>query len=108
VTRVGRILRRCSLDELPQLYNVLVGDMSVVGPRPLIEKEAGQVNGRFRQRLALTPGPTGLWQVNGRSEIPFMEMVSLDYLYVTNWSLWGDVKLLMKTLPAVARGRGAY
>ena len=108
VTRVGRVLRRCSLDELPQLYNVLIGDMSLVGPRPLIEKEADQVNGRFRQRLSLTPGLTGLWQVNGRSEIPFMEMVSLDYLYVTNWSLWGDVKLLMKTLPAVARGRGAY
>jgi exopolysaccharide biosynthesis polyprenyl glycosylphosphotransferase len=108
VTRVGRILRRYSLDELPQLCNVLVGDMSLVGPRPLIEKEARQVNGRFRHRLSLTPGVTGLWQVNGRSEIPFTEMVSLDYLYVTNWTLWGDVKLLMKTLPAVARGNGAY
>ena len=105
VTRVGRVLRRYSLDELPQLYNVLVGDMSLVGPRPLIEKEAGQVNGRFRHRLSLTPGLTGLWQVNGRSDIPFAEMVSLDYLYVTNWTLSGDVKLLMKTLPAVARGR---
>jgi exopolysaccharide biosynthesis polyprenyl glycosylphosphotransferase len=108
VTRVGRVLRRYSLDELPQLYNVLVGDMSLVGPRPLIEEEAIQVNGRFRHRLSLTPGVTGLWQVNGRSEIPFTEMVSLDYLYVTNWTLWGDVKLLMKTLPAVARGNGAY
>ena len=108
VTRVGRVLRRYSLDELPQLYNVLIGDMSLVGPRPLIEKEAGQVNGRFRHRLSLTPGLTGLWQVNGRSEIPFAEMVSLDYLYVTNWTLSGDVKLLMKTLPAVARGHGAY
>ena len=108
VTRVGRVLRRYSLDELPQLYNVLVGDMSLVGPRPLIEKEAGQVAGRFRRRLSLTPGLTGLWQVNGRSEIPFAEMVSLDYLYVTNWTLFGDVKLLMKTLPAVARGNGAY
>jgi exopolysaccharide biosynthesis polyprenyl glycosylphosphotransferase len=108
VTRVGRILRRYSLDELPQICNVLVGDMSLVGPRPLIEEEAGPVAGRFRRRLALTPGVTGLWQVNGRSEIPFAEMVSLDYLYVTNWTLWGDVKLLMKTLPAVARGNGAY
>ena len=71
VTRVGRILRRYSLDELPQLYNVLVGDMSLVGPRPLIEEEASQVDGRFRHRLSLTPGITGLWQVNGRSEIPF-------------------------------------
>jgi lipopolysaccharide/colanic/teichoic acid biosynthesis glycosyltransferase len=107
-TRVGRFLRRYSIDELPQLYNVLVGDMSVVGPRPLIEEEAGRVAGRFRDRLSLTPGVTGLWQVNGRSHIPFGDMVSLDYLYVTNWSLWGDVKLLMKTLPAVARGNGAY
>jgi len=108
VTRVGRVMRRYSLDELPQLYNVLIGDMSLVGPRPLIEEEAGQVEGRFRHRLALTPGITGLWQVYGRSDIPFSEMVSLDYLYVTNWTLWGDVKLLMKTLPAVARGNGAY
>ena len=108
VTRVGRVLRRSSLDELPQLFNVLVGHMSVVGPRPLIEEEAGQVAGRFRHRLSLTPGITGLWQVNGRSEIPFSEMVSLDYLYVTNWTLWGDVKILMKTLPAVTRGNGAY
>jgi exopolysaccharide biosynthesis polyprenyl glycosylphosphotransferase len=108
VTRVGRVLRRYSLDELPQLYNVVVGHMSLVGPRPLIEEEAGQIAGRFRDRLALTPGLTGLWQVNGRSDIPFYEMVSLDYLYVTNWTLWGDVKLLMKTLPAVARGNGAY
>jgi exopolysaccharide biosynthesis polyprenyl glycosylphosphotransferase len=108
VTRVGRMIRRYSLDELPQLYNVLVGDMSLVGPRPLIEEEATQVEGRFRDRLALTPGITGLWQVYGRSDIPFSEMVSLDYLYVTNWTLWGDVKLLMKTLPAVARGNGAY
>ena len=108
VTRVGRILRRYSLDELPQLYNVLVGDMSLVGPRPLIEEEAGQVAGRFRRRLWLTPGITGLWQVSGRSDISFSEMVSLDYLYVTNWTLWGDVKLLMKTLPAVTRGNGAF
>jgi exopolysaccharide biosynthesis polyprenyl glycosylphosphotransferase len=108
ITRVGRVIRRYSLDELPQLYNVLIGDMSLVGPRPLIEEEAGQVEGRFRHRLALTPGITGLWQVYGRSDIPFSEMVSLDYLYVTNWTLWGDMKLLMKTLPAVAHGNGAY
>jgi lipopolysaccharide/colanic/teichoic acid biosynthesis glycosyltransferase len=82
--------------------------MSLVGPRPLIEAEDRQVEGRFRRRLGITPGLTGLWQANGRSEIPFQEMVSLDYLYVTNWSLWGDVKLLMRTVSAVARGRGAY
>jgi exopolysaccharide biosynthesis polyprenyl glycosylphosphotransferase len=108
ITRVGAVLRRYSLDELPQLLNILRGDMSLVGPRPLIENEDRQVKGRFRRRLGLTPGLTGLWQVHGRSDIPFDEMVSLDYLYVTNWSLWGDVKLLMRTLPSVLRGMGAY
>ena len=83
--------------------------MSLVGPRPLIETEDRQVEGRFRRRLAdITPGLTGLWQANGRSDIPFREMVTLDYLYVTNWSLWGDIKLLMRTASAVLRGRGAY
>jgi exopolysaccharide biosynthesis polyprenyl glycosylphosphotransferase len=108
VTRVGRILRRYSLDELPQLFNILRGEMSLVGPRPLIENEDRQIEGRLRRRLDLTPGLTGLWQAHGRSEIPFEEMVNLDYLYVTNWSLWGDVKLLMRTCSAVVRGRGAY
>jgi exopolysaccharide biosynthesis polyprenyl glycosylphosphotransferase len=108
VTRVGRILRRFSLDELPQLINIVRGQMSLVGPRPLIENEDRQIEGRLRKRLDLTPGLTGLWQVHGRSDIPFDEMVNLDYLYVTNWSLWGDVKLLIRTLPVVTRGRGAY
>jgi exopolysaccharide biosynthesis polyprenyl glycosylphosphotransferase len=108
ITRVGQFLRRYSLDELPQLLNILRGDMSLVGPRPLIETEDRQIEGRFRRRLDLTPGLTGLWQANGRSEIPFEEMVNLDYLYVTNWTLWGDLKLLMRTCSAVVRGRGAY
>ena len=108
VTPVGSFLRRYSLDELPQLFNILRGEMSLVGPRPLIETEDRQVEGRFRRRLGITPGLTGLWQVHGRSEIPFQEMVTLDYLYVTNWSLWGDIKLLMRTVSAVVRGRGAY
>jgi lipopolysaccharide/colanic/teichoic acid biosynthesis glycosyltransferase len=108
ITQVGAFLRRYSLDELPQLFNILRGQMSFVGPRPLIETEDRQVEGRFRRRLGITPGLTGLWQVNGRSEIPFDEMVSLDYLYATNWSLWGDVKLLMRTVSAVLRARGAY
>jgi exopolysaccharide biosynthesis polyprenyl glycosylphosphotransferase len=108
VTRVGRILRRYSLDELPQLFNILRGQMSLVGPRPLIENEDRQIEGRLRRRLDLTPGLTGLWQAHGRSEIPFEEMVNLDYLYVTNWSLWGDVKLLVRTFAGVTRGRGAY
>jgi exopolysaccharide biosynthesis polyprenyl glycosylphosphotransferase len=108
VTRVGRFLRRYSLDELPQLFNILRGQMSFVGPRPLIETEDCQIEGRFRRRLSLTPGLTGLWQAHGRSDIPFEQMVNLDYLYVTNWSLWLDVKLLMRTVSAVTRGNGAY
>jgi exopolysaccharide biosynthesis polyprenyl glycosylphosphotransferase len=103
ITRVGRVLRLASLDELPQLWNVLKGDMSLVGPRPLIADEDRYVDDWARGRLDLTPGITGLWQVLGRSTIPFDEMVKLDYLYVTNWSLWGDVRLILRTLPAVLR-----
>jgi lipopolysaccharide/colanic/teichoic acid biosynthesis glycosyltransferase len=102
------VLRRTSLDELPQLINIVRGEMSLVGPRPLIEDEDRRVEGRFRRRLSLTPGLTGLWQVNGRSEIPMQAMISLDYLYVTSWSLWGDIKILIKTIPAVLARRGAY
>ncbi len=107
VTRVGRFLRGSSLDELPQLWNVLRGDMSLVGPRPLIAEDDLMVDGWARGRLDLTPGITGLWQVLGRTSIPFEEMVKLDYLYVTNWSLWGDVRLILRTLPAVLRRSGA-
>ena len=108
ITPFGRTLRKWSLDELPQLINVVRGQMSLVGPRPLILEEDRHIVGHHRRRLDLTPGVTGLWQVLGRSDIPFSEMVTLDYLYVTNWSLWGDVKLLARTAPAVLRGRGAY
>ena len=107
-TKFGRWLRRYSLDELPQLWNVVKGEMSLVGPRPLIMTEADQVTGRYRRRLQLTPGLTGLWQVLGRSDIPFEDMVRLDYLYVTSWSLAGDFKLLLRTIATVVRGRGAY
>jgi exopolysaccharide biosynthesis polyprenyl glycosylphosphotransferase len=106
VTRVGRLLRHTSLDELPQLWNVLRGEMSLVGPRPLIEDEDCQVIGWARSRIDLTPGLTGLWQVLGRTSIPFEEMVKLDYVYVTNWSLWTDVRLLLRTLPVVLARRG--
>ncbi len=108
ITRVGAFLRRYSLDEMPQLFNILRGEMSFVGPRPLIETEDRQIEGRFRRRLSLAPGLTGLWQAHGRSDIPFEQMVNLDYLYVTNWSLWLDVKLVIRTVSAVLRGNGAY
>ena len=107
VTRVGRFLRRTSLDELPQLWNVLRGEMSLVGPRPLVPAENDQVMGWHRTRLDLTPGLTGPWQVMGRNAIPFQEMVKLDYLYVTDWSLWSDIQLLLRTLPVVVGRRGA-
>jgi exopolysaccharide biosynthesis polyprenyl glycosylphosphotransferase len=108
VTRTGRFLRRFDLDELPQLINVLRGEMSLVGPRPLILVEDVHVKDWARNRLNLRPGMTGLWQVLGRSDIPFDEMTKLDYLYVTNWSLVGDLKLIGRTLPAVLKRRGAY
>jgi exopolysaccharide biosynthesis polyprenyl glycosylphosphotransferase len=102
-TRVGRLLRRYSLDELPQLVNVLLGQMSLVGPRPLIPEEDRFVSDWGRSRLSIKPGMTGPWQVLGRSDIPFAEMVKLDYLYVTGWSLWTDLKLIFRTLPILAR-----
>jgi exopolysaccharide biosynthesis polyprenyl glycosylphosphotransferase len=106
VTRVGRWLRRLSLDELPQLLNVLKGEMSLVGPRPLVLYEDEKIDGWARRRLDLTPGITGLWQVLGRNDISFEEMVKLDYLYVSNWSLWWDLKLLLRTAPVVFARRG--
>jgi exopolysaccharide biosynthesis polyprenyl glycosylphosphotransferase len=108
VTRVGGVLRRWSLDELPQLFNVLQGEMSLVGPRPLILDEDEHVHDWARRRLDLKPGITGLWQAMGASEIPFEEMVHLDYLYVTGWSPLTDVKLALRTIPAVLRERHAY
>jgi exopolysaccharide biosynthesis polyprenyl glycosylphosphotransferase len=108
VTRIGSFLRRTSLDELPQLWNVLRGDMSLVGPRPFVVYEADQITGWASRRLDMTPGITGLWQVLGRNDIPFEEMTKLDYLYVTNWSLWWDLKILCQTIPVVLGRRGAY
>jgi exopolysaccharide biosynthesis polyprenyl glycosylphosphotransferase len=108
VTRVGRVLRKWSVDELPQLWNVLRGEMSLVGPRPFVVHESEQITGWAGRRLDTTPGITGLWQVLGRNDIPFEEMVKLDYIYVTNWSLWWDIKILCQTLPVVLARRGAY
>ncbi len=107
LTRVGRFLRMASLDELPQLWNVVRGEMSLVGPRPLVESEDQRIGGWARSRLELTPGITGYWQVLGRTTIPFEEMVKLDYLYVVNWSLWNDIRLMLRTLPAILTRRGA-
>lgn len=108
VTRVGALLRRWRLDELPQLLNVLHGEMSLVGPRPLVLDEDRHVENWARRRLNVKPGMTGLWQVLGASDIPFHEMTKLDYLYVTNWTLREDVRLVMLTLPALIRPRAAY
>jgi exopolysaccharide biosynthesis WecB/TagA/CpsF family protein len=108
VTRVGRFIRRTSIDELPQLFNVLRGDMSLVGPRPPLPSEVAQYSLRDRGRLGAAPGITGIWQVSGRSEIPFPQQVEMDLDYIHRQSLAGDVRLLLKTVPALVRGRGAY
>ena len=104
VTRVGRILRRASLDELPQLLNVLRGDMSAVGPRPPIPYEVEAYALWHRKRLDMKPGMTGLWQVSGRNRLSFDEMVTLDLFYIENWSLWLDLKIMLRTLPVLLRG----
>jgi exopolysaccharide biosynthesis polyprenyl glycosylphosphotransferase len=106
VTRVGRLLRSTALDELPQLMNVFKGEMSLVGPRPLVIEEDQRVEGWHRRRLELMPGMTGPWQILGPSRVPLKEMVAIDYLYVANWSLWTDVKILLRTVPHVLGRRG--
>jgi exopolysaccharide biosynthesis polyprenyl glycosylphosphotransferase len=107
ITRVGRFLRRSSLDELPQLFNVLRGDMSFVGPRPLPVAEAEEIKGWQRRRLSMKPGITGLWQVSGRNQIDFHDWVKMDLEYIDKWSLWLDFKILLKTIPTVLSGKGA-
>jgi exopolysaccharide biosynthesis polyprenyl glycosylphosphotransferase len=109
ITRVGRLIRRLSLDEAPQLLNVMKGDMSLVGPRPLVMAEAQTLTESWQARRAdLRPGLTGPWQISGRSNIPFQEMIRFDYQYVAGWSLARDVEILLATLPVVLSGRGAY
>jgi lipopolysaccharide/colanic/teichoic acid biosynthesis glycosyltransferase len=108
ITRVGRFLRKTSLDELPQLVNILRGEMSFVGPRPAIPYEVKQYQGWHRRRLVVTQGLTGLWQVSGRNELSFDDMVQLDLEYVQCRSLWLDVKIMLATLPAVLSARGVH
>lgn len=108
ITRVGRFIRKASIDELPQLWNVIRGDMSLVGPRPPVPAEVAEYTISDRRRLEVIPGITCIWQVSGRSDIPFDQQVELDSEYIESQSFWGDVKLLLKTIPAVLLGRGAY
>ncbi|WP_067617937.1 sugar transferase [Alicyclobacillus acidiphilus] len=107
ITRIGRFLRKTSLDELPQFFNVLRGEMSLVGPRPPLPSEVNQYDPQHRRRLSVKPGLTCLWQISGRNEINFQEWVDLDLAYIDNWSYIGDLKIIAKTIPAVLRRRGA-
>ena len=108
LTRAGRFIRKYSLDELPQLWHILRGDMSLVGPRPPVPDEVVRYEPWQRERLAVRPGLTCTWQVSGRSEIPFDEWVRMDIEYVRTCTIWGDLKLMFRTIPAVLTGRGAY
>ena len=107
-TRVGRFIRRHSIDELPQLINVLKGDMSLVGPRPALPQEVCHYEPWQRRRLQARPGLTGMWQVSGRSDLLFDEMVMMDMYYIENWSLGLDLKILVRTVAVIFTGRGAY
>ena len=108
VTPVGRFLRRWSIDELPQLFNVLRGEMSLVGPRPLPLRDYVQLEDWHRKRYLVLPGITGLWQVSGRSELDFDELVRLDFMYLENWSVFLDLTIMLKTIPAVVKAQGAW
>jgi exopolysaccharide biosynthesis polyprenyl glycosylphosphotransferase len=108
VTRVGKWIRRLSLDEIPQLFNVITGEMSLIGPRPPLPHEVKEYEPWQFRRLEAAPGISGLWQVKRGSEISFDEMVNLDIEYIDNWSLWMDIAIIIKTIPAMMRGQGAY
>ncbi len=108
ITWIGRIIRKSSIDELPQLINVLKGDMSLVGPRPHVHREVDQYTLADRRRLDVTPGITCIWQISGRADIPFPEQLQLDVKYIESQSFWTDMKILLKTVPAVLSAKGAY
>ena len=106
-TAIGRFIRKLSIDELPQLFNVLSGEMSLVGPRPPLPEEVKRYEWLFRKRLSVKPGITCIWQISGRNSVSFEDWMEMDHQYIENWSLWLDVKILLKTVPAVLLGRGA-
>jgi lipopolysaccharide/colanic/teichoic acid biosynthesis glycosyltransferase len=108
VTPVGRLLRRFSIDELPQLFNVLRGEMSLVGPRPLPQRDYDRLDDWHKKRYLVLPGITGLWQVSGRADLDFDDLVRLDFLYLERWSVFLDLSILVKTVPAVLTRRGAF
>jgi lipopolysaccharide/colanic/teichoic acid biosynthesis glycosyltransferase len=108
ITGLGRFLRKTSIDEFPQLWNVLTGDMSLVGPRPPIPSEVQQYDSWHRRRLSMKPGLTCLWQISGRNSVGFDQWMKLDLQYIDNWSLWLDLSILMRTIPVVFSGFGAH
>jgi lipopolysaccharide/colanic/teichoic acid biosynthesis glycosyltransferase len=108
LTRIGKFLARSKLDELPQLWHVLRGEMSLVGPRPLPIRDYRLLEDWHRKRYLVLPGMTGLWQIAGRSDLEFDDLVRLDFYYLENWSIWLDISILLRTIPAVAAGKGAY
>jgi lipopolysaccharide/colanic/teichoic acid biosynthesis glycosyltransferase len=107
ITSIGRFIRKTSIDELPQLFNVLFGQMSLVGPRPPLPSEVDQYEWLYRKRLSIKPGLTCLWQISGRNDVSFKQWMQMDREYIENWSIWLDLEILVKTVPVVLLGRGA-
>lgn len=108
LTRAGRFLRKTSLDELPQLFNIIRGQMSIVGPRPIVDSEKERYGSRFAEYCEVLPGLTGLWQVSGRNNTTYAQRVALDHFYVNNWSIWLDFQIILRTVPLIFRGNGAF
>ena len=108
ITDIGRFLRRTSLDEIPQIWNVLKGEMSLIGPRPIVTEEIALYGDEFEIYKQVLPGITGLWQISGRNDLPYRDRVKLDVYYIQNWSIWLDIHILMHTILATLQARGAY
>lgn len=108
VTKIGALLRKTSLDEIPQIFNIINGDMTLVGPRPIVDEEKVKYGKYFKEYCELSPGLTGMWQVSGRSNTTYERRLACDHYYANNWSLWLDIKLLLKTVPVALKGFGAY